>query len=345
MKSTLNRTNLFLVLPALSAFILLGCVKRKETIKVAPDGGVSIRLEYEADSAGELDEGDSTPSTTDRWSVTRQVKIDDKSKENHVLTAEKAFPAGTVLPDCYAAASHPEAELSLRFPTRLRIEQRPDGQYYHFYRVYPVRRAWAYLETIREELFKPLTERSDGKPFDEWSYQSRVEMIRTLAGFEILKMTVFARSAFLEVSPQMPQDGWLKVRAALRGLEDEPDYDRIVSLLGTEEDEERNRAFEKEAQAFEAKGMDRMISALITTCGYTGQQAAEFKDCYLRHKRYHEISEDLNDDSFEITVEMPGEIVAANGVKIEGNRVVWEFDAKELRYQDLELMATSRVVR
>ena len=69
MRPTLIRTTLCLGLPVLVIVSLLGCVKREETISITPDGGVTIRVEHNADSLAELHEGDAVPSEEAGWKV------------------------------------------------------------------------------------------------------------------------------------------------------------------------------------------------------------------------------------------------------------------------------------
>lgn len=383
MASMPHRTTWFLILPALFAACVLGCVKRKETITVAKDGSVTVDLEYIADSREELHKS-AIPSEDDGWNVLeftgsartkttveynadglrgdesfpiaekgekgpqKKVVEEKKSGDKHVLTAKKTFPPSAPLPGSFARQSDDDADPHLRFPTTLTLEDRPDGTYYHFRRTYPVRRYWAHLNARRENILKPITNRFDGKPVEERSRADRVEMVKGLTLFETFKMIAFAQAAFRDVWPEMPQDKWLTLRAALWDMMADLDYDHVASLFEREEGEERNRAFETEAKAFETKAMERMTSTLAETCGFGKRPIADFVDRYRWYERYHKISEDLDDDSFEITVKMPGEIVAANAHHLDGNEAKWEFDGKAIRNSEpdgVELMVTSRVVK
>ncbi len=341
MKSLLKCTTLCLTLAA----SLLGCMKRKETIKVAPDGSVTMRLQYEADSLEELEEGDAIPSAEAGWKVKRDVKIEEDGDEEHEFTAEKVFPPGAGLPCHYADPGDPDADLCLQFPTRLTIEQRSDGTYYHFYRVYPTRRNWARLNRIAEKKLEGPDEQLGDK--EKWTQDDWLVALEALVKFELVKMTTFARSAFLEAFPDGAQDGWLNVRTALHGVTEELDGDRVAALLAESDDEACERELEAEAEAFEASAMARMTSALAGS-GYEPRRIAEYENRYQWHKRHYEISEDLGDESFKIKVQMPGEIVAANADSIDENQAKWEFKAEDIRdsgLRGLELMVTSRVAR
>ncbi|MFH0983585.1 MAG: hypothetical protein V2A79_18880 [Planctomycetota bacterium] len=350
MKPTFIRMSLLLVLPALLAAGLLGCMKRKETITVARDGGVTMRVECETDAGDEFTNGDAMPSEEDgwtvkQWTVTERNDATGEIKEHYQLAAEKTFPPRARLADRFAPAKDNHAELYLQFPTTLKMEERPDGTYHHFRRVYPVRREWGRLEAVRKEIFKPVDERVHDKKVEEMTQEDRLLVLKALVRYEAAKMTTFARSAFLEVSPDAPQDGWLKVYAALQTVERESDYDRLASLLASPEEEDRTQALEAEAAAFESRTMGRMSAALADACGYSERQVARFTERYHYHKQYQEISEDLGDESFEITVEMPGEIVGTNADEVEGNQARWKFDAQVLRDRDFDSMVTSRVAK
>ena len=57
------------------------------------------------------------------------------------------------------------------------------------------------------------------------------------------------------------------------------------------------------------------------------------------------VTEDLNDETWEIRVELPGEIVAHNGTDRDQQGVIWGFPGKALYDRDHVLMVTSRVSR
>ena len=137
-------------------------------------------------------------------------------------------------------------------------------------------------------------------------------LVRALIALEVAKKSTFARAAFLDVTPKAPQDHWLGVHEALAGLaSDASDHERLARLLGKKSgnEDDLNRTMEAEALAFEQKATKVMTRALKTVGGYSGQQVEAFTKRYAWHKMYHEITEDLGDDSFEIVVEVGRVIV------------------------------------
>ena len=57
----------------------------------------------------------------------------------------------------------------------------------------------------------------------------------------------------------------------------------------------------------------------------------------------HSISEDLQDEAWEVYLELPGRLIGHNGDTIEDGMVKWEFGGNALCDRDQVLMATSVV--
>lgn len=339
-----NRTFVALAATGLVAIGLIGCMKRKETITIASDGGVRIELAYEADSKDELYGGDASPSTESGWKTELTIDTDKDGKETYKLSAEAAFAPDSDLPDNFAAQFDPQADLHLRFPTSVTREERADGTYYHFRRSYP-RRPWAQVETLRKMLLDEKVKDISDKDAAELTHEDRVKLVKILAEAAMVNMAAFARAAFLEVTPAAAQDGWLRAEATLKTLREGQDYERLAKLMEHPDKEQTDLALAAEAAALERAALDGIISAL-KGAGYTERQTTAFLDRYHWHKRYYDVTGDLGDDAFEIEVEMPGEIVAADMMGGTcGNKVGWQFDGQLFRDRDLELMATSRVAK
>lgn len=313
----------------LMALSIAGCVERKETIKVAANGTVHAAARFKADSREELYQG-RVPSPSMGWTVTESMD-EDKA----VLDAECVFSPGANLPSSYAL--HDTKRLHLLFPTSLVIEERDDGTYYHFRRTYKAR-PFLFIESLKEQVSGDRIDELQKKEPKALSPAERLELIRYMARFEIIKRLTFARSAYLQVTPDAPQDGWLCLRAGMLALLEELDYPRIVKLLGSDEDE----ALALEAERFDEKTFAGFGALLRTKCVYSDEEVQRFQEAYRNSERAYEITEDLCGEKFEIIVEMPGELMGANG-DAKGNHVTWKFDGKRLRDSDLELMATSRV--
>ena len=325
-----------------AALVLAGCIERKETITVEPDGTVVIEADFTTGMIEDLWEGDAVPLPAGGWIVVESSDVDDEGRETFRLEAEAAFPPDVDLPSSFAVPGDPDEDLYLRFPTTVTIEQRADGVYYHFHRRYAAR-SWARIQSLRERLLEEKLKKLQGVPLEEIPLEDRMLAVRCYADFEAAKMLTFARAAFLEVTPDAPQDGWLAVHATIHARKRGIDAERIARLLDIEDGEERDQAFEQEAKLWEERTLAWLEGAVREHCGYGGRQMEDFLRRYERKKRYFEITEDLTDDAFEITVVLPGEIVGSNADATGRNRATWKFGGPRFRDQDLELMATSRL--
>lgn len=327
------------------AMIVFGCVERKERITIRPEGTVLIEANFSTGSFNELygDDGDAVPSLAGGWVVEDSVEVDDKGENHYQLKAEAIFPPEFELPGNYAPLGDTTPDVYLQFPTTLVIEDRDDGTYYHFHRKY-VRRSWADLATRRRLLVdEPLEEMEDRK-FEDMSPQEQTKVLRAFVDFEAAKIMTFARSAYLEVTPDAPQDYWLHIYEDLMQFRNEVDFNRLLGLMQIPDQEERDTLLAQEAERWENAAADRLQKAIRTYGRYGGSQLKTFLRRYEWHKRYHKISEDLGDDSFVITVEMPGAIVASNADSVSGKQATWRFDGAQIRDRDIELMVTSRLV-
>ncbi|MHC4415374.1 MAG: hypothetical protein ACYS0G_08835 [Planctomycetota bacterium] len=322
--------------------VLAGCLERRETITVEPDGTVVIEATFTTESEAEFTEGDALPAAAGGWFVDESMEVDDEGDMEFTLTAEAEFPPDEALPASFAVPGDADADLYLQFPTTVIMEDRPDGTWYHFHRRYPARR-WAQIEALRERLVDERLEELEDKPEDEYTREDRVFVLQAYVEFEVAKMLTFARGAFLEVTPDAPQDGWLRVRAAVHAYKVAIDYQRIAELMEIEDEQERSKALDEEGRQWEDKAVRTLKDALREHCGYGGRQLSDFVRHLERKRRFHEITGGLGDDAFEITVVLPGRIQGSNADETAGDRATWKFSGHRFRDRDLELMASSRL--
>ena len=326
----------------LISLLLFGCLERKEHITIKEDATVVIQADFSTDSINELLEGDALPSMQAGWLTEDSVQEDEEGKKTFHISARAIFPPDIDLPQNYAALDDVNPDLYLQFPTTLKIEQRDDGTYYHFRRKYE-RRSWAHLETLKKQLLNEPLEKFQGRELEDLSKNDLTKLLKAFIDFESAKLITFARKAFLEVSPDLPQDHWLYVHQSMNQFKNEVNYDRLLALMKIPDKQERDEALEEEAEQWELAAINRLRKALKEYCHIGGSQIKTFMKRYDWHSRYYKITEDLGDDTFEITVEMPGEIVASNANSVKGNEATWKFDGTQIRDRDLELMVTSRL--
>jgi hypothetical protein len=328
------------VLPILFA---MGCVKRKETITVKPDGAVTVAIEYEGDK-GDFDKGDAMPSPASGWKVAREVKQNEDKKEEVKLSAERTFHAGEELPSNYAAPNDPDASLYLKFPTTLTRERRKDGVYLHFRRVYTPR-DWAYVLFWADEHINDQVKNLGEKKPEELTHEERVQIIRAFAGVEAYKQIELAQRALKEPDERLKPDHWLLARSAVLNVYEEGvNWEEIARRVATLPQEERDQEFERESQRLVNEAHQAIVRSLKHDAGYDAEQIAKFEAAYEQAKKYWDITNQLGGHGFEINVQMPGTIVAHNGDKVDNDGTVeWEFDGKAFRDRPYELLVTSRL--
>ena len=254
----MTRKILFAIILSIGiALLLLGCLERKEHISVKADATVVIEANFSTESMNELLEGDALPSIQAGWLTEDSVQEDDQGKKTFRISAQAIFPPDVGLPKNYAALDDVNPDLYLQFPTSLKIEQRDDGTYYHFYRKYE-RRPWANLETLKQQLLSEPLKELEGKELADLAQNDRTKLLRAFVDFESAKLITFARKAFLEVLPDLPQDHWLFVHQSMNQFKNELNYDRLLALMEIPDKQERDEALEAEAEQWEIATINRL---------------------------------------------------------------------------------------
>ncbi len=326
---------------ALACALLSGCLEREEQITVDADGGVTIVATWRTGDRGDLVKGDPVPTVAGGWLVEESVDTNEDGEQTHRLRAEAAFPLGHALPASFATPGDVNADVALEFPTTLSVDARRDGTYYDFRRVYTPRE-WAPLGRLKKQMVDDRLEKLEGRDPATLTHEERKMVLNAFVDFEIAKLVIFARRAWLDVVPDAPQECWLAVLDSLERVRDELDFDHVARLLGADE-EVRDEALSAEAQRWEEAIRQRMDTSVHAACGLGGGQVQSVRRRYDEYRRAFDVTEDLGDDKFTVTVEMPGVIIGSNADEVNGTRATWTFDGNRLRDADLELLVSSRV--
>ena len=319
-----------------------GCLRRKETITLKPDGVVTIALEYEGESK-EFEIADALPSEKNGWPVTRTTKTEENGKETSTLSAERTFAAGEELPGSFARKHDPDADLHLAFPTTIRREKRADGVYLHFRRVYTPR-PWAYVQFWQDQCFDDTVKKIGEKSPDEMTHDERVQLVKAFAEFEMFKQVEIVRQALRECDADLKQDAWLNARKALLKVGEDMDWGAFVDRVANLGAEERDKTFEEESKRIVQDSLDAFRHALRPAADYGDVQMERFEAAYARAKKQYTITNELGGHGFQVRVLMPGEVVAHNADKIDDDGAAeWEFDGGVFRDRCYELMITSKL--
>ena len=316
---------------------MVGCLKRTETITVHQDGRVELTVTFDGDP-GDVLGGDAMLSSAPGWKVADQRKKNDDGGEDLVRTGSLAIPPGGEWPDSYAGPGDVSADVCLRFPSTLTIERRDDGTYYHFRRTYKGR-PWARINHTRDLIFDEEIEALAKKDPDELKPLEQQSLVRAMIEFEKAKAVEFAEQAADELGDALTQDRRLAVRAGIIQVYDAVSIPWAVDLLASPNNEDR---IEQEAAKLVERTNDAIESALLRG-GVRSTVITRFVKVHDRVKRRFSVTEDLSDETWKVTLTMPGMIIGHNGDSVQDGTVTWEFDGEALRDRDQVLMATSKI--
>lgn len=336
-----SKTNLLLlVVPmALTLVATPACLNRKEAIKVAPDGTIHLQVEFEGDPE-DINSGDAMLADPGPWSVNDEIETDDDGDQTLTRTATLTVPPGQDIPTNFAGDDDDLAELALNFETSLRIEERPEGTYYHFKRVYH-RRDWSHIHYFRRKFMEEELKKLEDTDFSELSEQDRGHVADALISFEAIKVLMLGQEAAEALEGTLPQEDWLAVHLGICEVFEELDRQLVADLLqleGEEAEAEIAAAVEEVNEKLEAR-----MEAALNRRDPSGRTHQIFKDQFERERRRYAITEDLQDETIEVVVELPGVLVGHNSLErdIEGGPVLWRFEGDSLNDRDVVLLATS----
>jgi hypothetical protein len=339
------------LLGTLALTLVAGCPFRKERITVMRDGRVRMQLEYESPS--ENFEGfDALPSADDGWSLARRVEKEDKPDEKrYTIEADRTFAPDEPLPQNLASPGDRDADLALQFPTTLTIDDRADGTYYTFRRVYTPRR-WAYVQHWYDTFVDDQVKKLGEKKVEELTRDEKEQIVQALAAAEAFKQIEFTDQALNACGAGLkPETGLLARRAMLSLYENEFDhFSAVLDACEPLDKDAQDQCFEQEVNAILEQGYDTYVQSLVDS-GLSRAQFACFEHALDRESRYYENTKKLGGNGFEIDVEMPGTIVAHNAEKEHTDRndrithLTWQFDGTAFRDRSFEMLAVSRVDR
>ncbi len=325
---------------------LAGCLERRERLVVSDDGSVLAQLEYTASDQSEFGgaiASDAMPTAQAGWEI-EQFERDRNGDRSFVLKASREFGPYEPLPPNFAGIGDRNADAYLQSETEVRIEDRPDGTYYSFRRLYP-RRDWAEIAALRKTLIDDPLESLKGTSPEQMTEAQRQLVVNAMTSFESAKLRYVARLACREAASDLALDRWFLVDHALEGLEISRDSRDVVAVLfDPKTDDDRRLKVWTEAQAaFEADAFNVLDHVFRVQCGLPIRVRRAVEGRMRLLLKSLAVTEGLSDDSFEITVVLPGKIVGTNGQVGAGREVHFQFRGDDLRDRDRELLVSSVV--
>lgn len=339
---------------------LSGCLERKETIRVAQNGGVELRVELYGDP-GDFEGGDALPSQETGWKtedtfVTEkaqsapadddadQAPADENTGERKQRRiAERRFGPDEPLPDSYAGDDAALAEVALRFPTTVETERTPDGQYTTFKRVYSARefnRFNAFNEAVKKQL-----DTSDlGVDPAQMSPEQLRSVVEGLRKLEGLTRGEYALLAAESLGERWPARYGVMLRKTVIDCMADVDVMPMVELLAQPASADRDARLNELALTY-VDAVHEELEAKLREWRVPRREADEFFTAFEQEERRWKITQDINDEKWEVRVELPGEIIAHNGEKAGEHAVIWKFEGKAVNDCDHVIFAVSRLER
>lgn len=349
----INAINRWVVVGMLVSMLTLctGCPFRKERITISADGRVNMLLEY-GGSPEEFARFDALPSKETGWSTRQETKTETKAngevEETVTQFAAQSFEPGATLPDRFVGADDPASSLVLRFPTSVRLEDRPDGRYVYFHRTYVPRR-WAYVNYWESVFIDDEVKALGTKHVSALTDDEINKIVESMTAVEAHRQIGFAEEALKTSLPELPAEyGLLARKALLETYENDRDrFQNIMAGCAELDNEQRETCFQDETERALTKGYAAYIEGLRTYAGLDERSLAVFEEAYAHAKRYYTITNELAGHAFEIKVTMPGTVIAHNGDDLsdanDGQTVTFKFDGQSFRDRAHELIVVARV--
>lgn len=311
-----------------------GCLKRHEIIQVRKDGSVSMKLEYQG-SEEDLAGPDALPRAADGWSVGRGT-VKRGNEEVHVVRASADFAPGEALPTSFGDAG----DVHLTFPTQVRREKRPDGVYFEFRRVYAPRK-YALTQYWNDRYIDDDIKKLSEKSIESLDQDERSKLLRAFGDVESHQQLEELRQAVDAELPELGVAAWLAARDELLSVYRRFDYEGLADSIRGLNDEDASAKIVKMGESVPTDAERAFVESLQRHANLTTNGVEKLRSSIEREQLRRKVTETTRTQSFQIEVELPGEIVGSNGDSIEGGRVSWEFDGRAFCDRSYELVATS----
>ncbi|MGE0480799.1 MAG: hypothetical protein AB7Q17_10055 [Phycisphaerae bacterium] len=335
------RTVCLVAATPLALAALVGCLERKETITVRPNGAVRIEMRIQGEPQ-DVFTGDQMPDLRTGWRVDDETVTKDDGKQEFRRVATLDLPAGSALPTSFAPQDDANHETALQFPTDVRVERRADGTFYHFKRVYQPREQarFEYLKSALQEagVFKA----AEGKDLAELSTDELSDLVRALRTIEASKHAQFVQLAVDTVGEKWPGHFELLLRAAVTRHFEGAEVAPVVALLQQPGGEARDRQIDEFGRRLTTDARD-VLRRTLMDLGAPRRQIEQFFAAYDLEQARRAVTEDIGDETFEVRVALPGKLIAHDGDLVEDGAVVWKFPGKALYDRPQTLTALSRV--
>lgn len=329
-------------LPLVALIWAGGCLDREEGITVLEDGSIRVVHELSGD-AGDLNGGAAWLPLGPDYSVRRFTRETKDGKRKHCAVAEAHYASAAAMPERFAPDDHPLADAALHFTTDLHVEEQSDGVHYLFVRRY-VGRNWGRYAFERRRAFPDAVEQlMDSGPIEKLAPEQQRQVLAAFADFERRKLQAWVEFALADVARERDDvTDATRWRGQLLATDAINSYaagqlsgEQLLGLLDL-----APSVLEETTDAILTAWIGAALEAAGSRLPTAAQGRLRERFDYYRHD--FEVSEDLRDENFKLTVTMPGKILRSNG-QGQHSQARWSFSGQELCDGDRVLIVESVV--
>lgn len=310
---------------------LFGCIEKKENLTINSDGSLEVTFKIKGDKE-DIFSGLDLPKGK-QWEVKEWTQKEKSGKSyNYLATATFSNIAGL------KKAMKTKAE-DLKISNSLQIKKVNGNTYYFFKRVYYARNYWKYKHLKEKNLDKKLEERVSKKGISSLSKAEQEKFLNGVVTFETRKRILMVSDALGKAIIDNHFEHKL-IKEAISKIE--KNYENIISTKIIK----KLIDLPYKKQALEMK----KIRGQLSQCNQNVLKTI-FKNLpnvnwqkYMKQQQLNcKLTEDLLDEGFKLTINMPGKIILTNGVQLSDKKVFWEFNGMELINRNVPIEIVSVV--
>lgn len=348
------------MLVLLATLSTLGCLEHEEKIVISPEGHVKIVHEVKG-KRSDFEDGVCSQPVLSPWTTQKEGL---GTGEIELRTAAE-FDDVAAVPMTFADPEDELAEAQVSWTTTIDVEEVGNVVRYHFKRVYR-RLDWGSYEVMRrrairadiwEKLLGARREAAQAAPFGalrvstgtssrpsdaiDGSIEERRQIVAALIEYERLKTHVFAQRA-LERVPTIGSRADHALLEARRTI-DAFFAERLPIERGLEIFRLPTGDVGDRLKEFETRVDGEILHAFRRTSLPQPAHSDALRRGLALARRAYAVAVDLENESFSVTIAMPGRIVAHDGQKSDASNVTWKFIGLDLRDHEMQLTAISEV--
>ena len=325
----------------IASIFLTGCFERREEITINEKGDTFIHTLFGGD-AEQAPQASELPNKGP-WKINKWETTTDKDGKTELdIDAEMNIPYGETLPDRYNLDN--KNEEGLRFPSAVKSYRKGDRTFYEFTRRYQPRKYNRY-EVFYEQVDKKLEEKIFEEGIFNVPLQEQVQYLNQLVpAFRLSQLRyIYDVLGLMVLHDDISQDLRKNIMESAR--------ERIGADFTTERFKEILARVDEKTIAGEMDRMAKEVDRIFTLVFREHVQADEsgllhtFTELLDKERRARAVTDNIYGHSFEIALEMPGQIVETNGI-FDGESlgtVSWQFSGSDLNDHEYVLRAVSVV--